>query len=232
MVFTRKKRQSNRRLLSQLDDYDQDVNIGNFASEEREKAVVNKGSNDRDFTIGTSSDKLVTNENTVNVKTLEKCFKDRIDSEMSNIVDTVEDRIQNGILTAIDSIVPPKIELAIRSLKASSGWDATSVTENSERGEHVGINVSFENASRNSNVLDVSNVNDETRNNLPDEISECCRFQIHVLTGKHTLITVINVCVFFNRRSEKSLILQSLCFFRKTFFSPRIYPPCRQTPTL
>ena len=29
---------------------------------------------------------------------------------MSNIVDTVEDRIQNAILTAIDSIVAPKID--------------------------------------------------------------------------------------------------------------------------
>ena len=196
MVFTRKKRQSNRRLLSQLDDYDQDVNIGNVASEEWEKAVVNEGSNDRDFTIGTSSDKLVTNENTVNVKTLEKCFNDRIDSEMSNIVDMVEDRIQNAILTAIDSIVPPKIELAIRSLKASSGWDATSVTENSERGEHVGINVSFENASRNSNVLDVSNVNDETRNNLPDEISELSVPDTCFDRQTHTHHSDKRMCVF------------------------------------
>ena len=29
---------------------------------------------------------------------------------MNNIVDTVEDRIQNAILTAIDSIVAPKID--------------------------------------------------------------------------------------------------------------------------
>ena len=40
---------------------------------------------------------------------------------MSNIVDTVDDRIENAILTAIDSIVAPKIELAIRSMNTSSG---------------------------------------------------------------------------------------------------------------
>ena len=57
-----------------------------------------------------------------------------IDREMSNIVDTVEDRIQNAILTAIDNIVAPKIELAIRSINSSSGRDVTSVTPNSERG--------------------------------------------------------------------------------------------------
>ena len=44
-----------------------------------------------------------------------------IDREMTNIVDTVEDRTQNAILTAIDSIVAPKTELAIRSINTSSG---------------------------------------------------------------------------------------------------------------
>ena len=52
---------------------------------------------------------------------------------MSNIVDTVEDRIQNANLTAIDNIVAPKIELAIRSINASSGRDTTSVSASSER---------------------------------------------------------------------------------------------------
>ena len=101
--------------------------------------MVNEGTNDRDFTVGTSSNNLATNENTVNVKTLERCFYEKIDREMSNIVDTVEDRIQNAILTAIHNIVGPRIELAIKSLNASSGRDATSGPANSERGEHVEI---------------------------------------------------------------------------------------------
>ena len=46
MVSTRKKRQSNRRLLSQLDDFDQDMIIGNAASERQEGIVVNEGNND------------------------------------------------------------------------------------------------------------------------------------------------------------------------------------------
>ena len=132
----------------------------------------NEGTIDRDFTVGTSSNNVTINESTLNVKTLERCFIERIDSEMSSFVDTVEDRIKNAILTAIDNSVAPKIELAIRSINASSGRDVTSVTANSERGEHVGINVSFENASGNNNILHVSNVNDETRHNIPDEVSE------------------------------------------------------------
>ena len=39
---------------------------------------------------------------------------------MSNIIDTVEDRIQNANLAAIDNIVAPEIELAILSINAPS----------------------------------------------------------------------------------------------------------------
>ena len=172
MVSTRNKRQSNKRLLSQLDDYDRDMIIGNDVSERQENAVVNEGTNDRDFTVGTSSNDSIVNGNAMSVKTLERCFNERIDREMSNINDTVEDRIQNAILAAIDNIVTPKIELAIGPINASSGRDATSVSANSERREHVGINASFENASENNNTLGVSNVNDETRHDIQDEVSE------------------------------------------------------------
>ena len=172
MVSTRKKRQSNRRLFSQLDGFNQDIKIGNSASERQENIIVNEGTNHRYSTVGTSSDNLVTNENTVKVKTLERCFNERIDREISNIVDMGEARIQNAILTAIDRIVALTIELAIRSKNASPGQDATSVTAKSVRGEHTGINASFENASGNNNVLHVSNLIDETQNNFPDKVSE------------------------------------------------------------
>ena len=186
MVSTRKKRQSNRRLLSQLHDFDQDIIIGNAANERRDSTMVNEGTNDRDFTVDTSSNNIAINESTVNVKTLERCFDERIDREMSNIVDTVENRIQNAILTAIDNIVAPKIELAIRSINASSGRDVANVTAISERGEHVAINASFENASGNSNILHVSNVNDETRLIIPDEVSELSAPETHFDRQAHT----------------------------------------------
>ena len=190
MVSTRKKRQSSRWLLSQLDDFYQNMIIGNDVSERQENTVVNEGTNDRDFTVGTSSKNSVVNGNAMDVKTLERCFDERIDREMSNIVDTIEDRIQNAILTAIDNIVAPKIELAIRSKNASSGRDATSVSANSERKEHLGMNTSFENVSGNNNTLGVSNVNDETRRNIPVEVSELS-VPNHILTGNHTLITTV-----------------------------------------
>ena len=130
MVSTRKRRQSNKRLLSQLDGFDQDIIIGNTASEKQECAIVNESRGDRNFTVGTSGNNLMTNEKMVTVKTLKTCFNETNDMEMSNIVDTVGDKIQNAFLTAIDNIVAPKIKLAIRSINASSGRDETSVAVN------------------------------------------------------------------------------------------------------
>ena len=172
MVSTRKKRQSSKRLLSQLDDFDRDVIIGNTANERQGSVEVNESTNDQDFTVGTSNVSSIVNENALNIMTLERCFNERIDREMGNIVDTVEDRIQNAILTAIDNIVTPKIELAIRSINASSGRDVTSASGNSERREYAGINASFENASANNRTLGMANTNDETRHDFHDGVSE------------------------------------------------------------
>ena len=69
MVSIRKKRQSRRRLLSQLDDFDQDMIVGNTASERRENTVVNEGTNDQDFTVGTSNVSSIVNRSVANVKT-------------------------------------------------------------------------------------------------------------------------------------------------------------------
>ena len=77
----------------------------------------------QEFTVDNLSSTLLANENFVNVKTFERCFKEKIDKEIGKIVDNVEDRIQKAILTAIDSIVTPEIELAIRSINASSERD-------------------------------------------------------------------------------------------------------------
>ena len=205
MVSTRKKMQSNKRLLSQLDDFDRDMIIGNGVSERQESVAVNKSTDDRDFTVGTSNNDSVVNGNAMSVKTLERCFNERIDREMSNIVDTVEDRIQNAILTAIENIVAPKIELAIRSINASSGRDATSVSANSERRERVGINASFENASKNNDTIDASNVNDETRQNIPEEVSELSVPETR-FDRNHTLITSTSSSLYLYRFNSNSFI--------------------------
>ena len=186
MVSTRRKKMSIKRLLGQLDDFDQDIVIGTAVRERQENIVVRESTNDQDFTDGTSCSNMTINASTVSVKTLERCFNERIDREMNNIVDRVEDRIQNAILTALDNIIAPKMELPIRSIHASFERDVTSVTANSERGERVGTNAPFENASGNNNILHVSNVNDETRHKIPDEVSELLDTKAHFYRKSHT----------------------------------------------
>ena len=186
MVSSCKKRRPNRRLLNQLDDFDQNFIVGNTVSKRQENALVNAGTGDPEFTVGNLENNLAAHENVVNAKTLERCFNESIDREMINIVGTAEDRIQNEILTAVDSVVAPKIELAIRSVNASSGRDAISVTSNSERGEHIGITASFENVSERINTLHVLNMNDETRNKILDEVSELSVPDTHFDRQPHT----------------------------------------------
>ena len=155
-----------------MGDFDQDIIIGNTVSDRQENPTVNDGTGNQKFTVGNLENNLTANENVVNVKALERCFNERIDWELSNIVDTVEDRIQNATLTAIDIIVALKIKLAIWSLNAYSGRDATSVTANSERVEQIEITAHFEYVSERNNTLHMLRRNDETRNNIPDEVSE------------------------------------------------------------
>ena len=54
MVSTRKKRQSNKRLRSQLNYFDQDIIIGNAMGDRQENATFNEGTVDQGFTAGNS----------------------------------------------------------------------------------------------------------------------------------------------------------------------------------
>ena len=78
MVSTRKKRQSSSRFLSQLDDFDHDIIIGNTMSDRQESVTVNERTADQEFTVGNSDTNSAVNENLVNVKTLERCFNERL----------------------------------------------------------------------------------------------------------------------------------------------------------
>ena len=120
------------------------------------------------------------------MKTLEKCFNVKIDREMGNIIDTVQNRIQNSIMTGIDTIITAKFELAVRSMNASSRRVATSVTANSECRDYIGITASFENLSEMNYTLHVFNTIDETRNDIVDEVGELSVPRTHFDRQPHT----------------------------------------------
>ena len=102
MVSTRQG-QSNRRLTGQLDDFDQDIILRNATRQSQGNNVVNEGINDLDFTVGTSNNNSAINETAMNMRTLQRCFNERIDIEMSIIVDTVEDREFDDVKTSNSS---------------------------------------------------------------------------------------------------------------------------------
>ena len=62
-------------------------------SDRQENVTVKEGASNQEFTVNNSGSNSAANENLVNVITLERCFNEKIDMEMANIVDTVEDRI-------------------------------------------------------------------------------------------------------------------------------------------
>ena len=83
MISTRKKKQSNRRLLSQLDDFDRDIIIGNAANE-RQQNVVDEGTVDEEYESYNTGSNLTTNENLVKVQTLERCLNDKMEGNEGN----------------------------------------------------------------------------------------------------------------------------------------------------
>ena len=89
----------------------------------KQNVVVNDGPVDRGFTFIISGIFSTTDEKTMSVQTLERCSNEKIDRHLGNIVDTVENRIQNAILTAIDNIITPRVELAVWSINAPFGRD-------------------------------------------------------------------------------------------------------------
>ena len=157
MVSTRKKKQSDGRFYSQLDDIDQDVNISSALGSGQQNVVVYESTVVQEVTIDITGSNLAANDNPVNIQILERRFNERIVEQMGNIVDTVKDRIQSPIPTTIDDTNTPRIELAVRSKNAPCGRDATSVTANWEYEERVGITASFENVSEKNSTLHVMN---------------------------------------------------------------------------
>ena len=102
---------------------------------------------------------------------------------MSNLVETVEDRIQNAILTALDNIVTSRTELAVR---LSSGRDVASVTANSDSGKQIAFVAPRENVSGMDITFCDFNIAAETRGYNLDEISEILVSETHFDGQAHT----------------------------------------------
>ena len=99
-------------------------------------------------------------------------ISDRIIRELYNVVSTVEDRIQNAILVAVNNMVTPRNQLPVKSVNASSRQNTAIAVARSERGELAGILTFSAHGSSRSNTLHENILNDDTSGYNPDDLSE------------------------------------------------------------
>ena len=74
--------------------------------------------------------------------------------------------------TAVDNVITPRVELAVKSMTASSGGDVACVTAVFERGEQVGNFAPYGNVSNGNSTFRQLNSTDETRGFNLEEGSE------------------------------------------------------------
>ena len=108
MVFTRKKKQQNKRLLSQLDESDADFMIGqnNHEGQAGSKTIV--------VDIGSSSINIEcpnqVNSPQVDIHTLEEKIVSKVRCEVDDVETTVKTRVQHAVLIAREYSVLPGLE--------------------------------------------------------------------------------------------------------------------------
>ena len=119
MFSTRKKKQQNKRLLIQLMETGADFMIGQSNHEIQTESKTNVA--DRHTSLNDTNDPTQVNSPQVDMRTLEKNIVTKIRSNVDSVMTTVETRAQNAELTVIENLILPRVELAMKSVNASSG---------------------------------------------------------------------------------------------------------------
>ena len=110
MSSTRKTKQQNRRLLRKLGETDADFMIGLSNHETQTGSTTNVA--DRDTALIDTNDPTQLNSPQVDMHTLEKNIVSKVRSDVDSVVTTVEARVQEAVMTAIENLVIPGVELA------------------------------------------------------------------------------------------------------------------------
>ena len=99
-------------------------------------------------------------------------IENRIDDQFTRVVISavmnVESRMHDAILTAIDNVVIPRVELAVKSITGSAGHGTSSEVQNPDRRDFLGNirNTLVMSASSRLDLDNELNRNDETRNDV------------------------------------------------------------------
>ena len=104
------------------------------------------------------------------MRTLEENIVSEVQSEVENVATTFKPRVQEALLTAMENIVIPRVELAIKPANASSGWQVDgNVLEPDHRdfpGNIEGLQMT---ASSRMNSRTHFNIIDDSRGNITIE---------------------------------------------------------------
>ena len=128
MVSTRKKKNKQKRLLSQLDDTLNDFVISNSVN-----ATVSDSEVLDQQTNGQLNDFERVDNNARQKQVVENNIDDQTTRAVSCAVETVEKRMHDAIWTAIDNVLIPKVEMTVKSITGSTGHWTNSEVQNPDR---------------------------------------------------------------------------------------------------
>ena len=136
MVSTRKKRNQQKRQLSHLNETLNDFVIGSNTNESITENETLESQTDGRYD---NAEEIVNRQNSAfQYQVIGNNIDDKIRKVVDNAVKTVENRMHDAVLTVMDNVVIPRVEMAVRSTTGSSGHGATSTVQNPDRSDFIG----------------------------------------------------------------------------------------------
>ena len=106
-------------LLNQLRESDNEFEIGHSNHSFRTEGRDNMTSGGKN--LDNTNDATQGNYPYANVHTLEENIVSKVRSEVHSVMSAVDTKIQDAVMTAVENLVIPRVEMAIKSANASSG---------------------------------------------------------------------------------------------------------------
>ena len=125
MLSTRNKRQQNKRFFIQSSEPFTDPMIDPDSYENQTESRGNTA--DRNVILNRANNSTQIKGSQVDMHTLEKTIADRVQSEVDSVMITVKTRVQDAVMTVIENLVILRVELAVKSVNASSRSGVVSV---------------------------------------------------------------------------------------------------------
>ena len=127
------------------------------------------------------------NSSQVDMHTRENNIVNKVRCEVDNLMTSVETRVQDAVLTAMENLVNPRVELAMKSVNASSGRGVSNVVMDPDRKAFSGIieNLQRTASSRINSHTDLNRF-DETRSNITKEGSDLSVIEKNMHRPTHT----------------------------------------------